>query len=242
MNKYKSESEATLIKLDENFIKDLSYLGKEYGAIAVIDGTVLKEHIKFSIGRDTALWSQIDENNWGYMNIGTVEILIKVKVKNYDIILYQYGPRYYDIIEQFLGDYEIIKEEIKYAPEFIKDELNSLYRFHNEMRPKPSGVIRQHFPTFFSGFEKAYSPFSSLEELLDISWVKIKSKLPDGKSNPDFFRYSICFAEERNEYLLIAEYSGGDVWYVVGYMDKKGYDIVKELPIWEYKRKELVDG
>ena len=67
--------------------------------------------------------------------------------------------------------------------------------------------IKQHIPNFVSGVDPETVEFQTLDELLDISFVKIwKDK--------NFYQYSV--SEDRWGTILMAEYNSGIKWWVVG--------------------------
>lgn len=78
------------------------------------------------------------------------------------------------------------------------------------------GIIKQYRPSFFSGFEIQQNRFETLEQLLNIEWVKKFSKYEN------FYRYSIDLAEHyETSHTLMAEYKNGNEWWIVGFIDKK---------------------
>ena len=91
--------------------------------------------------------------------------------------------------------------------------------------------IKQHRPSYVTGFENEVKEFSSLEELLNIEFVKSFTFQPNGELNLDFHQFSI--SKELGTYLLMAEYNKGSNWWVVGYIDDN--EITKKLPIWQDK-------
>lgn len=101
-----------------------------------------------------------------------------------------------------------------------------------------TGIIKQYIPLYFSGVENKENTFGSLKELLNIEWVDNFRKLPNRQINPKFHQYSISkYSDHKGyEYILIAEYENGHVWWVIGYVDKN--DIIKELPIFKAKYKK----
>lgn len=109
------------------------------------------------------------------------------------------------------------------------------------------GSIRQHRPSYFTGFENEVATFNSLEELLKIEFVDnfkkaynkplpkgISAGLVDlmdhGQDNAGFHQFSI--SERNGEKILMAEYRQGKEWWVVGYItDETG--LTDSLPKWE---------
>lgn len=84
--------------------------------------------------------------------------------------------------------------------------------------------IKQHRPPYITGFENADVEFNSVDELLNIPFVK------NFKEDVNFHRFSLSL--EGNWPMLVAEYSEGHVWYVVGHIfpDESGNKI--SLPTW----------
>ncbi len=70
--------------------------------------------------------------------------------------------------------------------------------------------IRQHIPNFIGGVEPEVVAFETLEELLAIPWVSTWTKL--GRRR--FHRWA------KSEGCLMAEYSRGSYWLVIGYLKK----------------------
>jgi hypothetical protein len=79
--------------------------------------------------------------------------------------------------------------------------------------------IKQYRPNYYSGFEEEEVEFNSVDELLNISWVK---KFSDDNS---FYRYSI------SDECLMAECNNGYDWYVIGMLDTP----FSGLPKWKAK-------
>ena len=89
------------------------------------------------------------------------------------------------------------------------------------------GTIKQHIPNFVSGFDPVTQNFETLEELLDIDFVKQWS------GDNDFHQFSIGPYGDR--WHLMAEQNNGKRWWVVGYIT----GIVKDdlhLPDWKPNR------
>ena len=81
--------------------------------------------------------------------------------------------------------------------------------------------IYRYRPAFFSGFKSETVEFNTLEELLNIDFVKGFSKTRDGTPDPEFFKYSYSqYPELRShkddEFTLMAEYKDGREWFVIG--------------------------
>ncbi len=82
--------------------------------------------------------------------------------------------------------------------------------------------IKQYRPAFFEGFKNEIADFKTLEELLDIEWIKsFKSET--------FFQFSISVSVPRP--LLMAEYNFGKDWLVVGLFSS---DPTIDLPKWKH--------
>jgi hypothetical protein len=89
------------------------------------------------------------------------------------------------------------------------------------------GTIKQHIPNFVSGFDPVIQNFKTLEELLDIDFVKQWS------ADEDFHQFSIGPYDSR--WHLMAEQNNGKRWWVVGYI----IGIVRDelnLPDWKPKK------
>lgn len=90
------------------------------------------------------------------------------------------------------------------------------------------GKIKQYRPAYFSGFENQVNNFNSIDELLNIDWIKNFTEYKD------FFRLSISLADGfTTEHHLMAEYKNGEDWYVVGSIDKDTCKLSDELPIFD---------
>lgn len=87
---------------------------------------------------------------------------------------------------------------------------------------KAVNKIRQHIPNFITGAEVKEVVFKTIEELLDIDFVK-------NFKREDFYRYSLSGNK------LMAEYKNGNEWCVIGHIDNP-YQI--NLPKLEYKNKK----
>ena len=91
--------------------------------------------------------------------------------------------------------------------------------------------ITQHVPNYISGCDPRVTEFESLEELLEIEWVKQWST-HDMKDLP-FWRYS----ESKGKYdiILMAEWKEGDkhTWWVLGYLSES-----VGLPEWVYTKND----
>ena len=89
--------------------------------------------------------------------------------------------------------------------------------------------ITQHRPSYFSGFEIQTFDFNSIEELLEIHFVKNFN----AEFNSKFFQYSYSeYSDEpTKKFVLLAEYNEGKEWWVIGYVDDN--EIIKTLPKWE---------
>lgn len=79
--------------------------------------------------------------------------------------------------------------------------------------------IKQYRPNYYSGFENEEVEFNSVDELLNISWVKSFSE------DKSFYRYSIS-----DEHLMV-ECNNGYDWYVIGMLDAP----FNGLPKWKAK-------
>jgi chloramphenicol O-acetyltransferase len=89
------------------------------------------------------------------------------------------------------------------------------------------GIIKQYRPAYVSGYENQSNKFNSLNELLNIDWVKYFTE------HSDFYKFSISIAEQyQKNHALMAEYKNGESWYVIGFIDKDTCKLLDELPIF----------
>jgi len=86
------------------------------------------------------------------------------------------------------------------------------------------GIIKQHIPNFVSGFDPVIQNFETLEELLDIDFVKYWGV------HEDFHQFSIRPYGDR--LFLMAEENNGKRWWVVGYITGTVRDELN-LPDWK---------
>lgn len=89
-------------------------------------------------------------------------------------------------------------------------------------------TITRHLPAYFSGYDDVIESFGSIEELLEIDWVK------DFGSQPKFHQYSI--SDKKGYSNLMAEFEDGCKWYVVGYLSN-AQELMNGLPDWHPKYK-----
>jgi hypothetical protein len=82
--------------------------------------------------------------------------------------------------------------------------------------------ITQYRPSYYSGYDNKEVEFNTLDELLNISWVKSFS------DDESFYRYS-C-----SDGLLMAECNKGYDWHVIGSLD---CPFVSGLPKWKAKER-----
>ena len=84
-------------------------------------------------------------------------------------------------------------------------------------------MIKQHRPAYMSGFEDAKIEFETVEELLEIDFVKNFS------DQPEFYRFSFS-QMDGDPYAggLMCENNEGRSWWVVGYLIAP-----VELPDWK---------
>ena len=88
--------------------------------------------------------------------------------------------------------------------------------------------VRQHIPTFFSGFDQQEAEVNTLEELQALEFVQRWTTLPG------FDRFSVELnygAPEVPCHLLMAEFNEGKKWWVVAYLSGQT-DLVQHLPEW----------
>ena len=90
-------------------------------------------------------------------------------------------------------------------------------------------TIRQRIPNYVSGVDPETVEFQTLDDLLDIPFVKIWKENGLCRDN-NFYQYSV--SEEHWGTVLMAEYNSGIKWWVVGTM--KGIT-GKELGLPEWK-------
>jgi hypothetical protein len=86
------------------------------------------------------------------------------------------------------------------------------------------GTIKQHIPNFVSGIDPVTQNFETLEELLNIDFVK------QWGDDEDFHQFSIGPYGDR--WHLMVEQNNGERWWVLGYIT----DIVRDelnLPNWK---------
>ena len=84
--------------------------------------------------------------------------------------------------------------------------------------------IRQHRPSYFSGFKDLEVEFDSADALLEIPWVKNFAGAWDGDT---FHRFSI--SRDKYSKMLICELNDGKKWWVIGYLEHD----VPTLPTWK---------
>ena len=105
------------------------------------------------------------------------------------------------------------------------------------------GTIRQYRPSFFSGFENATAEYKTLEELMDIPFVKnfrLDPRHKEEVTDKKFDRYAISDYGETREgesVVLVAEYKDGQHW-VVGFCDRN--EIILGLPAWKSMREKKI--
>ena len=87
-------------------------------------------------------------------------------------------------------------------------------------------TIRQYRPAYFTGFEEEVVDFNTIDELLNIGFVKNFSD-KSSPSNKAFFRFSMSDA------FLMAEYERGTKWWGVGHITNDPNNICSALPKWE---------
>lgn len=118
--------------------------------------------------------------------------------------------------------YKRDEEITKRCLERDKEELKEYWKSDKKFK------ITQHLPAYFSGFELEENEFDTIEELLDIEWIKRWS------IQPEFYQYSLGFREPIERIHLIAEIDGGKTWWVVGRIvsiDNYEY-LINKIPKW----------
>ena len=88
--------------------------------------------------------------------------------------------------------------------------------------------IRQHIPSCCSGVTPNEAEFTTVEELLEIDWVKL------AKEDKDFYRFSFSFRDEPDIFsALMLELNEGKFWWVIGYVPFENAKQLKDkLPNW----------
>jgi hypothetical protein len=89
-------------------------------------------------------------------------------------------------------------------------------------------IVKRRFPNFFSGFESTEHQVSTLDELLEIDWIKAYDDIPNhlgmyyspksGKSSPDLLMS------------LVRGEDGKVIFFVVGYI----FGDARELGLEDY--------
>ena len=78
-------------------------------------------------------------------------------------------------------------------------------------------ILTRRFPNYFTGFEETTHQVNNMEEMLAIDWVKNASEVDK------FKRFSLSFHPAMGGFPaqnhLMAEYEGGDVYFVIGRFD-----------------------
>jgi hypothetical protein len=88
--------------------------------------------------------------------------------------------------------------------------------------------VRQHIPTFFSGYRQDEAEVNSLEDLRALEFIQRWTTLPE------FYRFSVHRNYDAPEMpcdLFMAEFNQGKKWYVVAYLTGET-DLVQQLPEW----------
>ena len=73
--------------------------------------------------------------------------------------------------------------------------------------------IVQYVPSFFEGFESKERHFETIQDLLDIDFVKIYSINTNGEPDYYFYRYALF------DNYLIAEINDGRQYHIIGEID-----------------------
>jgi len=115
-----------------------------------------------------------------------------------------------------------ILEELREAGLYKEGELDTK-ALHALARAGRPASIRQHIPPFVDGVDPKKGTFRSLPELLQVPWVAAWT------DDPNFHRFSVS---DRTR--LMAEFDGGKVWWVVGFLS----EVPDGLPVWEPKDKD----
>jgi hypothetical protein len=87
-------------------------------------------------------------------------------------------------------------------------------------------TITQYFPDFCEGFEKHTATVKSVEDLDRIEWIR------SWRRDPAFYRFSLSLKRgDGGRPLLMAEFDGGKIWYVVGRLSEP----LEGLSMWVAK-------
>jgi hypothetical protein len=91
--------------------------------------------------------------------------------------------------------------------------------------------IKRRFPNFFSGFEETEHEVNTLDELLEIPWIKAYEEIPNHMGV--FYSPNDSKFEPAPDYLmsLMHDKDGEVIYFVVGYIFGDG----KELGLKDYK-------
>ena len=90
-------------------------------------------------------------------------------------------------------------------------------------------TIREHIPSFVSGFEPSRSEFNDISELSNIDFVKERIEMPKFKN----LSYS---GDTESEGRLMAEFNNGEFW-VLGFCSLNS---LKRLGLKEFKNRETI--
>jgi hypothetical protein len=92
--------------------------------------------------------------------------------------------------------------------------------------------IKRRFPNFFSGFEETEHEVNSLNELLEIEWIKNYNNIPNHMGifyspNPIRETYPLFKYDEYPDFLmsLTRDNDGKIIYFVVGYIYGNGEDL-----------------
>jgi len=90
--------------------------------------------------------------------------------------------------------------------------------------------IIQYRPAYFEGYKNEENKFNSIDELLNIPWIKSFSKYDD------FYQFSL----ERDkdgfynfQHSLMAEFKKGKEWWVVGNINEKDIHLLDKMIEWK---------
>lgn len=83
--------------------------------------------------------------------------------------------------------------------------------------------IHKYFPGFVDRPTPREDEFETLDQLLNIDWVKTWA------DRKDFYRFSLDCSPGEN--ILMAEYNGGKVWWVVGFIDNYIEGLLDWVPV-----------
>jgi len=88
--------------------------------------------------------------------------------------------------------------------------------------------LRRRFPNCFTGYEETEHEFSTLEEMLEIDWVK------NATQQPDYHQLSVGSENWGDKKSLMIELNDGNTWFVIGWL---WLENEIDLPKWEHPKR-----